>query len=56
MIKPEIVQEIAECLEWYVENDDTNNCPDNEFWIEGLERARKALENYHAEAIAEKLT
>lgn len=55
-MEKDIVQELVECLEWYVENDDTNNYPNNEFWIEGLERARRALERYHAEEIAKMLT
>ena len=51
----ELIQEIVECLEWYVENDDTNNIPDNEYWLSNLERARKALESYHDSSIEEKL-
>lgn len=56
MIKPETVKELVDCLEWYVENDDTNNYPNNEFWIDGLERARKALEIYNSEVITDKHT
>jgi len=54
-IKKEVIAEIVNCLEWYVENDDTNNFPSNEFWLDGLERARRALQEYHEEEIAEKL-
>ena len=35
--------EILECLEWFIENDDTRDIPSNEYWIYGLERAREVV-------------
>lgn len=34
---------IREALEWYVEHDETNDEPGNEFWLEGRRRALEAL-------------
>jgi hypothetical protein len=35
---------LREALQWYVDNDDTNEAdPENAFWIEGRDRARAAL-------------
>lgn len=40
----DMYKEIISCLEWYVENDDTNIGQEgNEFWEQGLYRALKAL-------------
>jgi hypothetical protein len=35
--------ELLEALRWYVENDDTNEHADNEFWLKGRDNARAAL-------------
>ena len=44
---PNNAAELLEALEWMIENDDTNRGGDweykNAYWIEGLERARKAV-------------
>ena len=41
----ELVDKLVESLEWYVKNDDVNEGqPGNEFWVEGLNRARRLLE------------
>jgi hypothetical protein len=34
---------LYEALDWYVKNDAVNDCPHNEFWLEGLDRAKDAL-------------
>lgn len=31
---------LLECLQWYVDNDDTNNIATNQYWLDGLERAK----------------
>jgi hypothetical protein len=37
--------ELLKCLRWYVENDETNEAdPENEYWIDGKNRAKQALE------------
>lgn len=40
-------QELRECLQWYIENDDTNEGgrweDDNGYWLRGKRRAMKAL-------------
>lgn len=35
--------EAKKALEWFIENDDTNDTLENEFWIEGLESGRKIV-------------
>lgn len=41
----ELVEKLSQALQWYVDNDDVNeNDPGNQFWIEGLQRARRLLE------------
>lgn len=37
-------ERLEEALTWYVTNDDVNLCdPENQFWIDGYNRARAAL-------------
>jgi hypothetical protein len=38
------IEELESCLRWYVEEDDVNMTqPGNEYWIEGKQRAMRAL-------------
>lgn len=39
----DINQEMLECLEWYVQEDDTRDIPNNGHWIAGYERARQVV-------------
>lgn len=34
---------LAKCLQWYVDNDDTNDTEDNKPWLEGKQAAVEAL-------------
>ena len=34
---------LLEALKWYVETDEVDDAPGNEFWIEGRDRARAAI-------------
>jgi hypothetical protein len=58
--QPELIKELIECLQWFVDNDDTNEGDEpleylqgqtwndvNAFWLEGLNRARSVLEKLH---------
>jgi hypothetical protein len=36
-------EELVAALSWYVENDDTNESPDNQSWLEGKARAQAAI-------------
>lgn len=36
--------ELLGALQWYVENDDTNEGDGNEFWLEGRDKARRIIE------------
>ena len=39
--------EIIKCLEWYIENDDTNiGQPGNEYWEYHKDKAEQALADY----------
>lgn len=43
-MKEAMMEEIIECLRWYVENDDTNLGQEgNEFWEDGYNRAAEVL-------------
>lgn len=43
-IPSDVFDQLAECLQWYVENDDVNlGDPDNEYWITGYANAVKLL-------------
>jgi hypothetical protein len=42
-------KEILERLEWFIENDDCQDIPSNEYWINGLEKAREAVSKYKGE-------
>lgn len=35
---------LAKCLQWYVDNDDTNDTEDNKPWLEGKQAAVAALQ------------
>ena len=35
--------DLLEALLWYVENDDTDDTPHNEFYLNGLQRAKDAI-------------
>jgi len=37
------IRELREALTWYVDNDDTNNQPGNEHWLQGYRRGLRAL-------------
>lgn len=37
------VELLAPCLQWYVDNDDTNDTEDNKPWLEGKQAAAEAL-------------
>ena len=39
----ELEKELIENLEFFIENDDTWDIESNGFWINGLERAKKAV-------------
>ena len=46
----ELFDRLVSCLEWYLENDDTNfGMEGNEFWEEGARRAAAALNEAHGE-------
>lgn len=39
------MNEVVMCLTWYINNDDTNeNDESNQYWLDGKQRAEKALE------------
>jgi hypothetical protein len=44
-----IIKELRECLEWMISEDDTMDIPNNEYWIGGLERSRKAVAEANGE-------
>lgn len=44
--------ELIKCLEWMIANDETNDIPSNGYWIEGLERAKRAVANAKGEEYA----
>ena len=35
--------ELMVALQWFIENDDTNDTPSNWFWLEGLARGKAAI-------------
>lgn len=37
--------ELMQCLQWYIDNDDTMNMEDNKTWLEGKKRAEQAIKN-----------
>lgn len=43
MISAIILKEVREALKWFIDNDDTNDDPENQHWLDGLERGRQAL-------------
>lgn len=43
MTLKEAAQEALEALEWYVKNDDTMETEFNKPWLDGKERAEKAI-------------
>jgi ribosomal 30S subunit maturation factor RimM len=38
-----LIEELLDCLLWYVENDDTNDTEHNEFYIAGMNRAKAVI-------------
>lgn len=38
-----LTEELIECLEWMISEDDTQDIPSNGYWIQGLERAKRAV-------------
>lgn len=43
----DLAQSLADALEWYLQNDDTNmGDPNNGFYIQGHNNAKAALANY----------
>ncbi|QQP96519.1 hypothetical protein [Lysobacter enzymogenes] len=42
--------ELYAALAWYVENDDTNEEPENGFWLDGRDRAKAALAKARGQA------
>lgn len=38
-----IQNKLGTALKWFLENDDTNDIPENHFWIEGYEQGREAV-------------
>jgi len=43
---------VLEALEWFIEYDETNDVPHNGFWINGFEKARKAVADAKGEPYA----
>ena len=39
---------LAKCLQWYVDNDDTNDTEDNKPWLNGKQAAVEALKGMSA--------
>lgn len=53
MTEKQVIQELLECLKWYVEEDDVSfDIPENQYWIDGhkaalqtIAKAEKALKD-----------
>lgn len=41
--------ELLECLEWFIENDDTQDIPSSEYWIYWLEKSREVVARHKGE-------
>lgn len=44
----EDIQELVDCLSWYVENDETNPYAGNEYYLVGQEAAERLLKKFKA--------
>jgi hypothetical protein len=41
-----IVKRLYDSLKWFIENDETNNIPENKCWLDGLHEAKNVVSEY----------
>jgi hypothetical protein len=42
-LEHELIKQLTKCLSWYVENDDTNDWEENEYWLKGKKEAEDII-------------